>query len=114
MAIRPRTLPAGASPVVLGLGLAWEKSFCAWAALATLFCCILMQVGANLVTDYFDYVHGVDDRDRLGPDRMTQKGLIAPHQMRAGIVRFGLALLPGQPWCCGAGGPLPASVWHLL
>ncbi|MEZ4603012.1 MAG: hypothetical protein R2861_06305 [Desulfobacterales bacterium] len=25
MAIRPRTLPAGAAPVVLGLGLAWEK-----------------------------------------------------------------------------------------
>ena len=103
MAIRPRTLPAGAAPVVLGLGLAWEKSVCVWAALATLFCCILMQVGANLVNDYFDYVHGVDDRDRLGPDRMTQKGLIAPHHMRAGIVIcFGLALLlRGSPGAAG-------------
>ena len=107
MAIRPRTLPAGAAPVVLGLGLAWEKSVCVWAALATLFCCILMQVGANLVNDYFDYVHGVDDRDRLGPDRMTQKGLIAPHHMRAGIVIcFGLAVLLGAALVLRGGWPI--------
>ena len=107
MAIRPRTLPAGAAPVVLGLGLAWGKNVCAWAALATLFCCILMQVGANLVNDYFDYVHGVDDRDRLGPDRMTQKGLIAPHHMRAGIVIcFGLALLLGAALVLRGGWPI--------
>ncbi len=107
MAIRPRTLPAGAAPVVLGLGLAWEKGLCGWAALATLACCILMQIGANLVNDYFDYAHGIDDRDRLGPDRMTQKGLIAPHKMKAGILLcFAVAAMLGVGLVLRGGWPI--------
>ncbi|MBI9074923.1 MAG: 1,4-dihydroxy-2-naphthoate polyprenyltransferase [Desulfatibacillum sp.] len=96
MAIRPKTLPAGAAPVILGLALAWENGLCWWAALATLACCMLLQIGANLVNDYFDFAHGVDDKDRLGPDRVTQKGLLAPGRVRAAFMFcFGLAFLLG-------------------
>ena len=107
MAIRPRTLPAGAAPVILGLGLAWEKGLCWWAALAALACCILLQIGANLVNDYFDYAHGIDGKDRLGPDRVTQQGLIPPGQVKAAFIAcFGAAFLLGVALVYRGGWPI--------
>ncbi|ACL03107.1 1,4-dihydroxy-2-naphthoate polyprenyltransferase [Desulfatibacillum aliphaticivorans] len=107
MAIRPRTLPAGAAPVILGLGLAWEQGLCWWAAAAALACCIFMQIGANLVNDYFDYAHGVDDKDRLGPDRVTQQGLIPPGQVKAAFMAcFGAAFLLGVALVYRGGWPI--------
>lgn len=107
MAIRPKTLPAGAAPVILGAALAYEPGRLLWPAAAALFCCLLLQIGANLVNDYFDSVHGIDDKDRLGPVRVTQQGLLTPAQVRAGcIFCFAAALLLGVPLAIRGGAPI--------
>lgn len=97
MAARPQTLPAGAAPVVLGVGLAVADGiFAPLPALAALVGALLIQVGTNLANDYYDAVNGADTDDREGFTRVTAGGLIEPAQVRrATVLTFGLAVLVG-------------------
>jgi 1,4-dihydroxy-2-naphthoate octaprenyltransferase len=97
MAARPQTLPAGASPVVLGVGLAVADGvFAPVPALAALVGALLIQIGTNFANDYFDAVKGTDSADREGFTRVTAGGLIPPHRVKlATIGTYGLALLVG-------------------
>lgn len=97
LAIRPKTLPASVSPVLVGYGVAVAVGRFHWgAALAALFTALLLQIGSNLVNDVADYQRGADTEERLGPVRVTQTGLLAPGQVWAGVgVTFGLAALLG-------------------
>ena len=97
IAARPHTLPAGASPVVVGTGLAvHEGVFAAWPALAALVGALLIQVGANLANDYYDAVKGVDSEGSAGYTRVTQSGLIEPGRVKAAMwTTFGAAVLVG-------------------
>ena len=94
MAARPQTLPAGAAPVVLGIGLAvTEGVFAPGPAIAALVGALLIQVGTNLANDYYDGVRGVDEPDREGFMRVTAGGLIEPTRVRTAMIgTFGLAL----------------------
>lgn len=75
-------------------------------AILTILCCLLMQIGTNLVNDYFDYAKGVDTHDRLGPTRVTQAGILAPAQVKRGYqIVFGGAFLLGIPLMM-TGGPV--------
>ena len=96
-AARPRTLPAAASPVILGTALAMgDGAFHGGAAAAALFGALLIQIAANYANDYYDYVKGADTSARVGPQRATQAGLVAPARMRmATIAALALATLPG-------------------
>jgi 1,4-dihydroxy-2-naphthoate octaprenyltransferase len=95
MAARPRTLPAAAAPVLLAIAFAFrDGTFHGPAALVCLLIALLLQVGANLANDLFDYKKGTDQPDRLGPTRVTAAGLISPKQMQWGMtVVFGLAVM---------------------
>lgn len=97
MAARPKTLPAAATPVIVGSAVAFsEGAFHFWPALAALLGALLLQIGANFSNDYFDYKKGADTHARLGPLRVTQARLLAPQQVLAGTwVVFGLAALCG-------------------
>ncbi|MFB6185111.1 MAG: 1,4-dihydroxy-2-naphthoate polyprenyltransferase [Haloarculaceae archaeon] len=97
MAARPQTLPAGASPVIVGTGLAvHEGVFAPLAALAALVGALLIQVGTNFANDYYDAMKGADTDDREGFTRVTQSGLIAPSQVkRAMWATYGLAVVVG-------------------
>jgi 1,4-dihydroxy-2-naphthoate octaprenyltransferase len=97
LATRPRTLPAAIAPVMLGSATAVaDKSFVWLPAVAALIVALLLQIGANLANDYFDYLKGIDTQDRLGPPRVTQSGLIPEKQVKAGmILTIILSLLPG-------------------
>lgn len=97
LAVRPRTLPAAAAPVVLGTALALaDGSFKPLPALAALCAALLLQIGANLANDVFDHLRGADTPDRLGPLRVTQAGLLSPAEVLRGMwVTFGLATLFG-------------------
>jgi 1,4-dihydroxy-2-naphthoate octaprenyltransferase len=97
LAARPKTLPAAAATVVVGAGAAfWSGGFRLAPALACLFTALLLQIGANLANDYFDYFRGADATGRLGPLRVTQAGLLRPAEVRGGMwVVFGLAALLG-------------------
>jgi 1,4-dihydroxy-2-naphthoate octaprenyltransferase len=97
LAARPRTLPAAIAPVMLGSATAVADNSFVWLpAVAALIVALLLQIGANLANDYFDYLKGIDTQDRLGPPRVTQSGLIPAKQVKAGIVlTLILSLIPG-------------------
>lgn len=102
LAARPKTLSGAAVPVMIGAALAYSDAdgrVC-WTAL--FFCFLfafIMQIDANFVNDYFDFKHGNDSIDRLGPPRACTEGWITPRCMLRGIV---LTTLLG----CLAGLPL--------
>jgi 1,4-dihydroxy-2-naphthoate polyprenyltransferase len=108
LAARPKTLPAAAASVVVAAGAAWSESvFQAGPALACLLAALLLQIGANLANDLFDFHRGADTHERLGPLRVTQAGLLSPQQVQAGMwVTFGLAALLGLYLFAVAGWPV--------
>lgn len=97
MAIRPRTLPAAASGIIMGSALAWQDGFFRWDAfLVCLLVALLLQIGSNLANDVFDFERGTDTAERMGPTRVTQAGLLTSSQVKYGMaVVFGLSALLG-------------------
>ena len=98
LASRPKTLPVAIAPVLVGSAMAWDDgSFNIGIALITVVCALLITIGTNLCNDYADFMGGADTKDRKGPTRVTQAGLIAPHYVRvATIVVFSLATALGM------------------
>ena len=97
LACRPATLTAAVVPVAVGTACAYAAGgFRPGPALAALAGAVLLQVGANLANDVFDYEKGADTAERLGPTRAVQAGLLSPAEVRAGmLVTFGAAVLVG-------------------
>lgn len=86
MAIRPRTLPVGVAPVVVGSAIAAaEGVFRAGPAFAALLGALLLQIASNLANDLFDHEKGADTEARIGPDRVMQLGLVSAGALRAAI-----------------------------
>lgn len=87
LAIRPKTLPAAACPVVVGAACAIaDHRFSALMFAAALTGALLVQISVNLANDYFDFLNEIDTPDRKGPKRMTQSGLIAPETVRNAFI----------------------------
>jgi 1,4-dihydroxy-2-naphthoate octaprenyltransferase len=108
MAIRPRTLPVSVAGVITGVALAIHQGEFKWApALAALLVGILLQISSNLANDVFDYEHGTDTSERLGPTRVTQAGILTPRQVKTGLaVVIGLAVILGIYLTIVAGWPV--------
>jgi len=94
---RPRTLPAAAAPVIIGLALAfYENKINLFIAILTLVAALLIQIGTNFANDYFDFIKGTDTDKRVGPVRLIQAGLIRKNEMLAAfIITFILAAAIG-------------------
>ncbi len=94
---RPKTLAASLSPVIIACALAGiEGKFITNVAVLSIGVAVLAQIASNFANDYFDYKHGIDGEDRLGPERAVLKGKITPKAMLIGaIVTVGLASLCG-------------------
>ena len=89
MAARPNTLSAAAVPVFIGVALALNDSQGCIQWVPALLCLLfawVMQIDSNLVNDYFDFKHGNDGKDRLGPKRACSEGWITPGAMKRGIL----------------------------
>ncbi len=106
LAIRPATLPAAVSGVVVGLGaaLALATPFRADAAIGCLAVALLLQITANLANDLSDFRKGADTPDRKGPIRVAAAGLVTERQLEiaialtialAGLVGLGLTVIGG-------------------
>jgi 1,4-dihydroxy-2-naphthoate polyprenyltransferase len=97
LASRPRTLAAAIVPVIIGSSIAVRDGvFHPLAALLALICSILIQIGTNFVNDLFDFLHGTDKKDRVGPLRVITSGLISKQEMKIGIfLTFGISFLLG-------------------
>ena len=108
LAIRPKTLPAAAGPVLVGTALAYsDQGLVILPAVCALFIAFLLQIGVNLANDYFDSVKGIDTQERLGPKRVTQSGLIAADRVKAvmwGVL--GLAVVLGLVLILRGGWPV--------
>ncbi len=88
LAARPKTLSAAAVPVFIGMALAIKDTLghIQWVpALLCLLFAWVMQIDSNLVNDYFDFKHGNDGEDRLGPKRACAEGWITLPAMKRGI-----------------------------
>jgi len=87
LAARPKTLPAGAGPVLLGLSLAYHqlKTIDVLTATLTILTALPLQISSNLINDYYDGVRGLDDETRLGPPRALALGLISAQKLKIGF-----------------------------
>ncbi len=96
-AARPWTLGVAVSPVLMGIIIAHTESGIQWlAAIAALLGGIFIQIGTNLANDYFDFKKGADTESRVGPQRVTQSGLIAPKTVKIGfLASFGISFILG-------------------
>lgn len=110
LAARPRTLPAAAAPVIVGSAIAYADGvFRLLPALGALGGALLLQIGANLANDVFDYQKGADTPGRLGPVRVTQSGMLPPGTVKAGMwITFALAALIGLYLAWVSGWPVIA------
>ena len=107
LAARTKTLTGCAVPVVIGLALAYtddqvyyDGSAFSWlAAVLCLLFAFAMQIDANFVNDFFDYVRGNDDAStRLGPLRACTQGWVTLEAMKHAIASTTvLACLVGLP-----------------
>jgi 1,4-dihydroxy-2-naphthoate octaprenyltransferase len=97
LAIRPKTLPAAGAGVITGTALAFYDGYFSFLpALAALIGAILLQIGSNLANDVFDHLRGAESKERLGPMRVTQAGLLTPKEVQTGMwITFALAALIG-------------------
>lgn len=112
LAARPKTLTGAAVPVMIGAASAvalhgWSGVRAVPAVLCMLFA-LVMQIDANFVNDYFDFMKGTDDERRLGPKRACAQGWITASAMRAGLLVTTLL-------ACAVGLPLVAyGGWEMI
>ena len=106
LAARPKTLTGAAVPVMIGASLAYvdassygEGTFSWVAASLCLLFAFIMQIDANFINDFFDYVNGTDDAEtRLGPRRACAQGWVKLDSMKRAIAGTTcLACLVGLP-----------------
>ena len=97
LAARPKTLWAGAVPVVVATALAAASDAAPiLPAFAAFIGSLLIQIGTNFVNDFADFKKGADGPDRLGPARVSAQGWLRPDQVLIGAaVALGLAALVG-------------------
>lgn len=112
LAARPKTLTGAAVPVMIGAASAvalhgWSGVRVVPAVLCMLFA-LVMQIDANFVNDYFDFMKGTDDERRLGPKRACAQGWITASAMRVGLLVTTLL-------ACAVGLPLVAyGGWEMI
>jgi len=93
LAARPKTLTGAAVPVMIGTALAYvdsalygEHAFSWLAALLCLLFSFAMQIDANFINDFYDYINGTDDAEtRLGPRRACAQGWVKLESMKKAI-----------------------------
>ena len=102
LAARPKTLTGAAVPVMIGIACAVAMyGWCGIRVVPAMLCmlfALIMQVDANFINDYFDFMKGTDDEQRLGPKRACAQGWITASAMRSGLfVTTLLACIVGLP-----------------
>jgi 1,4-dihydroxy-2-naphthoate octaprenyltransferase len=98
-AMRLRTLPLSISGIILaGCFAHYDGVFDGTVFVLAILTTLSFQVLSNLANDYGDGVKGVDNNDRIGPERAIQSGKITPEELFNGIkinvlISIGLACI---------------------
>ena len=107
---RPKTLLVGIAPVLLASSLVFSQSndsFSFIVFILTIMCVLLLQTGTNVVNEYYDYLTGVDDIDRLGPKRALINGDLKPLTLKKFFIAcFILSFLFGVYLMIVGGAPI--------
>lgn len=91
---RLHTLPLALSTTLLGSFLAAYHYQFSWEILTgTILTTLFLQILSNLANDYGDAENGVDNAERIGPQRSLQSGVISKLQMKKAIYIFVLLSL---------------------
>ena len=85
--MRLRTLPLSLSGIIVGSALAgysgkWDSLILSLAIVTT----VLFQILSNLANDLGDSQKGTDNKDRIGPTRGVQSGIISEKGMKLGVI----------------------------
>jgi len=120
-ASRPRTLPAGITPVLVGTGAAAALDGVSWVrAVLALVVALALQVGVNYANDYSDGIRGTD-ADRVGPFRLVGSGAAEPRAVRdaafacfavAALAGLVVVALSGHWWLLLVGAAAVAAAWY--
>lgn len=89
LAARPKTLTGAAVPVMIGLAMAFADGQGTFRVVPAILCALfalIMQIDANFINDYFDFLHGNDDETRLGPRRACAQGWVSAGGMKLAII----------------------------
>ena len=110
-AFRPKTLTAALVPIVVAT--AWvffeTRKIEWWIPTLALFASVFIQIGTNLINDAVDFKKGADTDERIGPLRVTHKGVFTSGQVwLMGSLFFFAALLCGLPLVIKGGFPILA------
>lgn len=108
VAIRPKTLTAGLSPVVLGASFALSAgSFDYKILIMIVIAALSIQIGTNLTNDYFDFLKGIDDRNRVGFTKVLVEGSVTLQAMRKAILAiFSIAIMAATYLVMKGGWPI--------
>jgi 1,4-dihydroxy-2-naphthoate octaprenyltransferase len=91
-AARPRTLPLAVSGILMGNFLAAHQGlFKPLTGGLALLTAVLLQVLSNFANDYGDSIHGADNENRYGPERVVMSGSISFAGMKRGVIAAGFA-----------------------
>lgn len=103
--IRPQTLFASLSPVLVGLMVAHSlihqsSSFAHLTAVLTASCALALQILSNLINDYYDYRRGTDKQGRVGFKRALAEETVTECAMRtACCIALAISILLGVILC---------------
>lgn len=88
-AFRLRTLPLALANAIMGSFLAKSLGIFRWEVfILAILTIVFLQILSNLANDYGDAVSGKDTEKRLGPQRVTQTGLVSLQAMKRMITIF--------------------------
>ena len=96
-AARPQTLIASLIPIVpVSMLCVNLNRFSLAVFICTILCSILIQIMTNFINDLYDFKKGADRSDRVGPDRVVEKGYLNEKEVLVGVyVLLFLAVLLG-------------------
>jgi len=106
-AARPKTLVASIIPIISSVLILPNQNILkinifVWTLIAAL----IIQIVTNYINDLFDFIKGAD-KNRIGPTRMLQAGLISTNQMqRAIIILICIGIGTGIPLAIQGGIPI--------
>lgn len=104
--IRLKTLPASIVPVVVMHAYSGTNETL-WITLCALLSAVFIQIGTNLYNDLKDFESGVDTKNRIGPNRALQLGIMSLKQQKfLSHLSFFIALLLGIPLVIYGGIPI--------
>lgn len=111
IAIRPKTLTASLSPILIGMTLALSEGHFNPGLLGVIILTTLgIQIATNLTNDYFDFKSGVDQPNRSAKIKVLPQGLVSLSAMRKALFFVFMSVIIGSFYLIFKGGWIIALI----